>query len=83
MTLTSGAAEIVASVLAANGDAKSITIGPEQTAGWNTGTGTGGGDIRSAGTTLPGKPTTTVCQTLQGDKPWALVGVPLRPAVAL
>ncbi len=81
VTLSSASTELVASVLAANGDARSIAVGPGQTTAWNTGTGTAGGDIRGTGTTIPGTSAATPCQTLEKDKPWAMIAVPLKPAL--
>jgi hypothetical protein len=81
VTLSSAGTELVASFLAANGDAKSVVVGPGQTTAWNTGTGTAGGDIRGAGTTIPGTSATTTCGTLERDKPWAMIAVPLKPAL--
>jgi membrane-associated phospholipid phosphatase len=83
VALASAAAEVDASFSSVNGDAVSIVAGPGQTSNWNAGTGTAGGDVRAAGTTAPGQPSNTLCQTLGKDKPWAMIGLPVKPALAL
>ncbi len=82
VTLANAPAALVVSVLAANGDAKSITSAAGQPPSWNTATGTSGGDVLSTGSAVAGAPIATLCQTLKKDKPWSLFAVPLMPAVA-
>ncbi len=83
VTVASAANEVIANFLAAKGDARSVTVRPGQTTHWDTGTGTGGGDVLGTGTTAPGQPSTTLCQSLENDKPWAMLAVPLKPTLAV
>ena len=82
VTLANAPAMLVASVLAANGDAKVVTAGSSQTPIWNLQTGTAGGEIIGTGTLAASTPMATLCQSLQKGQPWALAAVPLNPAVA-
>lgn len=61
--------------------ALSITVRAAQQAAWNTDTGLAKGDILASGITVPGAPLATLCQTLERPKPWAVVAVPLKPAI--
>ena len=81
VTLANAPADLVISVLAANGDAKSVTTAPGQVSAWNTGTGTAGGDIRASGSSVPAAPIATLCQALDKAKPWSLMAVPLTAAL--
>ncbi len=83
VTLASAPNELIANVLAAKGDARSVTVRSGQTTYWDTGTGTGGGDALGTGTTAPGLSSTTLCQSLEKDKPWAMIAVPLKPALVV
>ncbi len=82
VTLANAPAPLVASVLAANGDADSVGIGAPQTRLWNRQRGTAGGDIIGTGAKAASAPMATLCQSLEKDKPWSFAAVPLRPAVA-
>jgi hypothetical protein len=83
VTVASAPNELVANVLAAKGDVRSVTVRSGQTTYWDTGTGTGKDDALGTGTTAPGQPSTTLCQSLENDKPWAMIAVPLKPAVVV
>jgi membrane-associated phospholipid phosphatase len=83
VTLASATTELIANVLSAKGDARSVTVRPGQTTYWDTGTGTGKDDALGTGTTARGQSSSTVCQTLENDKPWAMIAVPLKPALVL
>jgi hypothetical protein len=80
ITVPSQAGELVMDIVAANGDAKSLTLGTGQTALWNTGTGTSGGDIRGSASYAPGAGLVTLSRTLGKDKPWAIGAVNLIPS---
>ena len=80
LTLANEPSLLVASVLAANGDALSATPAGAQLTTWEGTTGRAGGEILAAGATAHGSPVATLCQTLAREQPWSLLGVPLRPA---
>ena len=81
-TLANAPAPLVASILAAKGDVQGITAGTGQLQAWNGTTGTGSGDVAGSAIVVASAPLATVCQTIDKAKPWALVAVPLNPAVA-
>jgi hypothetical protein len=80
ITVTSQVDELIMDVIAANGDAKSLTVGAGQTSLWNTGTGTAGGDIQAGANNTPGASLVTFSWTLGKRKPWAIGAVTLKPA---
>jgi hypothetical protein len=84
LSLLGSPADVVLDTLAANGDAYSAApdplLGTDQTERWNTGTGTGGGDIIGAGSTQPGSLLLGSSNwTLGTSKPWSLGAVTLNP----
>ena len=81
VTLANAPATLVATLLAANGDALSIGVAPTRGQGWNTGTGRKGGEILASGSSVLAEPVATLCQTLERAQPWSLIAVPLRAAV--
>ena len=81
MTLANAPAQLVVNLLAAKGNAESVTMGTGHKLAWNTDTGTKKGDILATATTVRGAPIATLCHTLERAKPWSLVAVPLRSAV--
>ena len=81
VTLANAPATLVATLLAANGDALSINVDPARGEAWNTGTGRKGGEILASGSTVLAEPVATLCQTLERAQPWSLIAVPLRAAV--
>jgi PAP2 superfamily len=83
VTLASSTNELIANVLSAKGDARSVTVMAGQTTYWDTGTGTGKDDALGTGTTARGESSSTVCQSLENEKPWAMIAVPLKPALVL
>jgi hypothetical protein len=82
VTLANAQAPLVALVMAANGDAKAVSVGSAQTAIWNLSTGKKGGEIIGTAALAAGVPMATFCQTLEKAQPWSLAAVPLNPAVA-
>ena len=81
VTLANGPAELVVTLLAANGEAMAITNASGQKTGWNKGTGTEKGEILASETTVAGAPIATLCQNLEVAAPWSLIAVPLRSAI--
>jgi membrane-associated phospholipid phosphatase len=81
LTLANAPTSLVATVLATNGDAGSITNRSGQKSGWNAGTGTKKKEVRASGTTVQSRPLATLCQELESETPWSLIAVPLQPAV--
>ena len=80
LTLANAPAPLVVTMLAANGDALSVTPRSGQRTAWAGATGSGGGEILAAGATALGSPMATLCQALAREQPWSLLAVPLRPA---
>ena len=81
LTLANEPAPLVASVLAANGNALSATPAGAQFTTWGGSTGSAGGEILAASSTALGAPVATLCQTLARAQAWSLLAVPLRPAL--
>jgi len=81
VNVTSAAGEVVIDTATANGDAVSLTAGAGQTAQWNTGTGTAGGNVRGGGSTEGGAPAVTMSWTLGASKPWSIGAVSLKPVL--
>jgi hypothetical protein len=54
LNVTSAAQQLVVDVLSADGNAGTATPAAGQTVRWNTSTGSGGGDVRGAGSIKPG-----------------------------
>jgi len=79
VTVSTANGWLVVDTLSADGDAISQSPGAGQTARWNTGTGTAGGNVRGAGSTKAGAASVTMSWTLAASKPWALGAVPLKP----
>lgn len=82
VTLANAPAQLVATVFAAKGDAKSVAPGRGQRSAWNADTGDKKGDILGAGATVAGAPTATLCYDQERPKSWSMLAVPLKPAVA-
>ena len=84
-TLANESAPLVASVLVAESSAGAISPGASQSMLWSaigTSNGTTGiADTRGTGMVGPGAPVATICQNLSTAKKWALVVVPLKPAL--
>ncbi len=84
VTLANESAPLVASVLAVNSDAMSVTPGSGQSLRWQAVsdmTGPSGPyDIIGTGMVGPGAPMASICQTLALGRRWALLAVPLKPA---
>ena len=88
VTLANAPAPLVASAIAANGDAGSVATASGQDLGWYASSKTSwwfnpfsAYDIIGAGATGPGAPMANVCYSLARGKRWALAAVPLNPAV--
>ena len=79
VTVSAASGQVVFDTLSADGDAVSATPGAGQSAQWNTGTGTAGGNVRGAGSIKAGASSVTMSWTLAASKPWALGAVPLKP----
>ncbi len=79
-TVTSVPGDLVVDALAANGDALSAAVSGSRDVQWSGGTGTAGGDVRSAGSTTGGASAVTMAWTLGASKPWALVAAVIKPA---
>ena len=81
VSLKTAAGDVMVDVLAANGDAKSVTAVAAQTVQHNDGTGTSSGNIRGGASSLAASDGTTTTQwTMQASKPWALVAATIKPA---
>jgi hypothetical protein len=85
ITLANEPAPLVATALVAEATAGSISPGAGQSMLWSaigTSNGVSGtADTRSTGMAGPGAPIATICQYLSIAKKWAVVGVPLKPAL--
>ena len=82
VTLANAPAQLVATVFAAKGDAKSVAPGRGQRSAWNVDTGDKKGDVLGAGATVAGAPIATLCYAQERPKSWSMLAVPLKPAVA-
>ena len=80
--LASETGNVIFSLIAANGDALFTTPTSGAAFGWNTGDGTAGGDIRGAGLLQAGAATAQVTYAMGRSKPWAMLALSLRPALA-
>ena len=80
--LASETGNVIFSLIAANGDALFTTPTSGAAFGWNTGDGTAGGDIRGAGLLQAGAASTQVTYAMGRSKPWAMLALSLRPALA-
>jgi len=80
ITVSSQTGALVMDIVAANGDANSLTVGAGQTTLWDIGTGTAGGDIRGSASNAPGAARVGLSWTLGKEKPWAIGAVSLNPA---
>ena len=85
VTLANESAPLVASVLAVNADAGTITPGAGQSLRWSAGNDPYGcsRDPNIIGTAMvgPGAPMASICQTFPRATDWNLLAVPLKPAM--
>ncbi len=72
--------DLVVDAITANGDADSLAPAGAQDVQWNSGTGTAGGEVRSAGSSTPGAGAAATAWTLGTGKPWAMVAAVIKPA---
>ena len=88
VTLANAPAPLVVSVLTANGDAGSVSVGPGQSTGWNAGNTIASlsssllvsADVIGLGAWGPGAPVANICHSLARAKRWSMVAVPLQAA---
>lgn len=88
VTLANAPAPLVATMLAVNGDAGSVSVGGGLSTAWNASSNPGSRldnllaftDVIGVGATGPAAPLATLCNTWSRPKHWAMVAVPLQPA---
>lgn len=88
VTLANAPSPLVASVLAANGDAWAVKVGAGQSVAWNGRSNPiswvtapwAFTDVIGVGATGPAAPMADVCESLARARRWSMVAVPLNPA---
>ncbi|WP_144289914.1 vanadium-dependent haloperoxidase [Ideonella sp. A 288] len=85
LTLANESAPLVASVLAASGDAGGVSTATSgHSMAWNglseAGWFIGSSDVYGTGMVGPGAPVANICETLRYGRNWSMLGVPLKPA---